>query len=72
MCSSMAYRWPAPPISKTSLWSVMPGFRASSDTGFYGRIDGAPYCLAAVMRDGIVRAISLRRAHSMEFNRHVH
>ena len=38
---------------------------------FYGRIDGAPYCAAAVMRDGMVRAISLRRAHAKEFNRHV-
>ena len=37
----------------------------------YGRIDGAPYCLAAVMREGRVRAISLRRAHAKEFNRHV-
>jgi uncharacterized protein len=37
----------------------------------YGRIDGVPHCLAAVMRSGMVRAISLRRAHAKEFNRHV-
>ena len=37
----------------------------------YGRIDGTPYCAAAVTRVGIVRAISLRRAHAKEFNRHV-
>ena len=37
----------------------------------YGRIDGVPHCLAAVMRSGNVRAISLRRAHAKEFNRHV-
>ncbi len=37
----------------------------------YGRIDGAPFCLAAVIREGVVRAISLRRSHLKEFNRHV-
>jgi uncharacterized DUF497 family protein len=37
----------------------------------YGRIGGEPFCLAAVLRGGIVRAISLRRSHSKEFNRHV-
>jgi uncharacterized protein len=37
----------------------------------YGRINGVPHCLAAVMRSGMVRAISLRRAHAKEFNRHV-
>lgn len=37
----------------------------------YGLIDGKAYCLAGTDRDGIVRAISLRRAHSKEVNRYV-
>ena len=37
----------------------------------YGLLDGRPHCLAAVFRDGIVRAISLRPAHRKEFDRHV-
>ena len=36
----------------------------------YGLLDGIPHCLAAVLRDGTVRAISFRRAHSKEYNRH--
>ena len=53
---------------------VVSDLRFSSEQRYrlYGRIDGDRYCLAAVMRDEIVRAISLRRAHSKEFNRHVH
>jgi uncharacterized DUF497 family protein len=35
------------------------------------RIYGVPHCLAATLRNGVVRAISLRRAHSKEFRRHV-
>lgn len=37
----------------------------------YGLIDGVPHCLAAVFRNGRVRAISLRRAHGKEYDRHV-
>ena len=37
----------------------------------YGWLDGEPHCLAAVLSDGIVRAISLRRAHQKEYCRHV-
>ena len=37
----------------------------------YGRINGVTYCLAYTIRDGAVRAISLRRARTKEFNRHV-
>ncbi len=37
----------------------------------YGVIDGEAYCLAYTMRDGQVRAISLRRAHAKEMRRHV-
>jgi uncharacterized DUF497 family protein len=37
----------------------------------YGLIDGKTYCLAYVIRDGRVRAISLRRAHDKEYRRHV-
>jgi uncharacterized DUF497 family protein len=37
----------------------------------YGLLDGVPHCLAATLRNGVVRAISLRRAHSKEFRRHV-
>ncbi len=36
----------------------------------YGTLDGRPHCLAAVLRGGIVRAISFRRAHSKEYDRH--
>jgi uncharacterized DUF497 family protein len=41
-----------------------PRFRA------YGTIDGVFYCLAYVIRDGKVRAISLRRAHLKEIKRY--
>ncbi len=37
----------------------------------YGLLDGKPYCLAAVTRNGRVRAISLRAAHAKEMRRHV-
>jgi len=36
----------------------------------YGLIDGAAHCLAYTVRDGAVRAISLRRAHAKEMKRH--
>jgi uncharacterized protein len=37
----------------------------------YGMIDGEAYCLAGTDRNGIVRAISLRRAHAKEMRRYV-
>ena len=37
----------------------------------YGLIDGETYCLAYAIRNGRVRAISLRRAHMKEYRRHV-
>lgn len=37
----------------------------------YGTLAGVPHCLAAVLRDGTVRAISFRRAHKKEFRRYV-
>lgn len=37
----------------------------------YGVIDGVTYCLAGTDRDGIVRVISLRRAHAKELKRYV-
>lgn len=37
----------------------------------YGTIAGVPHCLAAVVRDDVVRAISLRRTHAKEYRRHV-
>ncbi len=37
-----------------------------------GLIDGVPHCLAAVFRNGRVRAISLRSAHGKEYRRHAH
>ena len=42
-----------------------PRFRA------YGLIDGVAYCLAYTLRDGQVRAISLRRTRAKEWRRHV-
>jgi uncharacterized DUF497 family protein len=36
----------------------------------YGLIDDVAYCLAGTDRDGIIRAISLRRAHTKEMRRH--
>ncbi len=36
----------------------------------YGLIDGQWHCAAVVMRDGMVRVISLRRAHWKEVKRH--
>ncbi len=37
----------------------------------FGRIDGVIYCLTYTMRDGRMRAISLRRARAKEYRRHV-
>jgi uncharacterized protein len=37
----------------------------------YGFLEGKPYCLAAVLRQGTVRAISFRRAHEKEYKRYV-
>ena len=37
----------------------------------YGMIDGEAYCLAGTDRDGVIRVISLRRAHAKEMRRHV-
>ncbi|MFN7400004.1 MAG: BrnT family toxin [Sandaracinobacter sp.] len=37
----------------------------------YGLLDDVPHCLAATLRNGVVRAISLRRAHRKEYRRHV-
>ncbi len=37
----------------------------------WGLIDGQAYCLAFTDRAGAVRAISLRRAHKKEMDRHV-
>jgi uncharacterized DUF497 family protein len=36
----------------------------------FGLIDGIACCLAFTVRDGKVRAISLRRAHAKEIKRH--
>jgi len=36
----------------------------------YGLIDDLPYCLAAVDRGTVVRAISLRRVHKKEMRRY--
>ena len=36
----------------------------------YGYLDGKPYCLAYVVREGRMRAISLRRAHQEEMDDH--
>jgi uncharacterized DUF497 family protein len=37
----------------------------------YGFIDGVSYCLAFTTRNGLVRPISLRRAHTKEMTRNV-
>jgi uncharacterized DUF497 family protein len=37
----------------------------------FGLINGERYCLVFADRAGTVRAISLRRAHTKEFNRYV-
>ena len=37
----------------------------------YGLIDGVACCVAGTDRDGVVRVISLRRAHAKEMNRYV-
>jgi len=36
-----------------------------------GLIDGEAHCLAYTLRNGVVRAISLRRAHAKEMRHHV-
>ena len=37
----------------------------------YGLIDGVACCVAGTDRDGVVRVISLRRAHAKEMKRYV-
>lgn len=37
----------------------------------FGLIDGEAYCLVFTIREAHVRAISLRRAHLKEYERHV-
>lgn len=37
----------------------------------YGLIEGEAYCAAGTDREGVVRVISLRRAHSKEMRRYV-
>ncbi len=37
----------------------------------YGRIDGGASCAAGTIRDGVIRIISLRRAHAKEMKRYV-
>jgi uncharacterized protein len=37
----------------------------------YGLIEGLAYCAAGTMRDGVIRIISLRRAHAKEVKRYV-
>lgn len=37
----------------------------------YGCIDGVPYCFVFADRHGVVRPISLRRAHAKEMRRYV-
>lgn len=37
----------------------------------FGMIDGEAHCLVFTARDGHVRAISLRRAHTKEYRRYV-
>jgi uncharacterized protein len=44
---------------------------AESRFRLYGLIDDEAYCLAGTDRDGIVRVISLRRAHAKEMRRYV-
>lgn len=40
-------------------------------TRAFGLIAGEPHCLVFTVRDGEVRAISLRRAHHKEYRRYV-
>ncbi len=37
----------------------------------FGLLDGRPYCLAFTLRNGKIRALSLRRMHRKEYLRHV-
>ena len=37
----------------------------------FGVLDGRAHCLVFTLRDGEVRAISLRRAHDKEYGRYV-
>ena len=38
---------------------------------FYGTTDGIAHCAAITFRNGVIRAINLRRAHAKEYRRHV-
>ncbi len=48
--------------------------RFTHETRFraWGLLDGDRYCLAFTVRDGAIRALSLRRAHLKEHRRHAH
>jgi uncharacterized DUF497 family protein len=37
----------------------------------FGLLDGKPHCFVFTLRDGAIRPISLRRAHSREYRRYV-
>lgn len=52
--------------------AVVPDERFEGEQRYrmYGTLDGKPCCLAAVLRGGVVRAISFRRAHTKEYRRH--
>ncbi len=53
-------------LARTSDWRYSePRYRA------YGLIGGLAYCFAYTIRDGQLRAISLRRAHRKEIDRNV-
>ena len=46
-------------------------FEAERRFRAYGLLDGRTCCLAFTLRDGRLRAISLRRTHLKEYRRHV-
>jgi uncharacterized DUF497 family protein len=52
--------------------AVVPDDRFAGEQRYriYGLLRGVPHCLAAVLRDGNVRAISFRRAHLKEYSRY--
>jgi uncharacterized DUF497 family protein len=37
----------------------------------FGLLDGLPWCIVFVAKEGVMRVISLRRAHRKEFARYV-
>ena len=64
--------WPVAPAADLDVLAYVPDDRfVVPRFRLYGLIDGVACCVAGTDRDGVVRVISLRRAHAKEMKRYV-